>query len=192
MHFLEWKWLNSDSNFTEICSQSPIDNKPALVWVMAWRLPGDKPLPEPLLAQSLKHICGTRGRWVHHKYHSCPDCTLLLSKTRLKFCFLPSSYIMITCQRCQSLIWERSITSSPKQHKMWLQPCQTYPRRTQDNFWIHTPLAHPHYNTTSYIFPIHYPMIFLIMWPFKNIWHWQKHLSILADVTINPKHRNLK
>ena len=30
---------------------SPIDNKPALVQVMAWRRRGDKPLSEPMLAQ---------------------------------------------------------------------------------------------------------------------------------------------
>ena len=30
---------------------SPIDNKPALVQVMAWRRTGDKPLPEPMLIQ---------------------------------------------------------------------------------------------------------------------------------------------
>ena len=29
----------------------PIDNKPALVPVMAWRRTGDKPLPEPMLTQ---------------------------------------------------------------------------------------------------------------------------------------------
>ena len=29
----------------------PIDNKPSLVQVMAWRRTGDKPLPEPLLTQ---------------------------------------------------------------------------------------------------------------------------------------------
>ena len=29
--------------------RSPIDNKPALVQVMAWRQTGDKPLPEPML-----------------------------------------------------------------------------------------------------------------------------------------------
>ena len=28
--------------------KGPIDNKPALVQVMAWRLRGDKPLPEPM------------------------------------------------------------------------------------------------------------------------------------------------
>ena len=30
-------------------SRSPIENKPALVHVMAWRRTGDKPLPEPML-----------------------------------------------------------------------------------------------------------------------------------------------
>ena len=29
----------------------PIDSKPALVPVMAWRRTGDKPLPEPMLTQ---------------------------------------------------------------------------------------------------------------------------------------------
>ena len=31
--------------------RSPIDNKPALFQVMAWRQRGDKPLPEPMLTQ---------------------------------------------------------------------------------------------------------------------------------------------
>ena len=31
--------------------RSPIDNKPALVQVMAWCRTGDKPLPEPMLTQ---------------------------------------------------------------------------------------------------------------------------------------------
>ena len=31
--------------------RSPIDDKPALVEVMAWRRTGDKPLPEPMLIQ---------------------------------------------------------------------------------------------------------------------------------------------
>ena len=31
--------------------RSPIDNKPAMVHVMAWRRTGGKPLPEPMMAQ---------------------------------------------------------------------------------------------------------------------------------------------
>ena len=51
MHFLKWHSYNSNSNFTEICSQESNDNKPAVVQVMAWRQIGDKPLPEPMMAQ---------------------------------------------------------------------------------------------------------------------------------------------
>ena len=32
-------------------ASSPIDNKPALVQVMAWHQIGDKPLPEPMMAE---------------------------------------------------------------------------------------------------------------------------------------------
>ena len=32
-------------------ARSPIDNKPALVQVMAWRWIGDKPLSEPMLSR---------------------------------------------------------------------------------------------------------------------------------------------
>ena len=31
--------------------KGPIDNKPALVQIMAWRRIGDKPLSEPMMAQ---------------------------------------------------------------------------------------------------------------------------------------------
>ena len=35
----------------KLVPRSPIDNKPALVQVMAWHLTGDKPLPEPMMTQ---------------------------------------------------------------------------------------------------------------------------------------------
>ena len=41
--------------------RSPIDNKPALVQVMAWRRTGDKPLPEPMLTQFIGGIYATLG-----------------------------------------------------------------------------------------------------------------------------------
>ena len=41
-----------------------INNIPALVQIMAWRRPGDKPLSEPMLVRSLTHICVTRPQWV--------------------------------------------------------------------------------------------------------------------------------
>ena len=47
-----------------------INNIPALVHIMAWRRPGDKPLSEPMLVSLLTHICLTRPQWVNQFLHS--------------------------------------------------------------------------------------------------------------------------
>ena len=44
--------------------KGPINNIPALVQIMAWRPPGDKPLSEPMMVSLLTHICVTRPQWV--------------------------------------------------------------------------------------------------------------------------------
>ena len=44
--------------------KGPINNIPALVQIMAWRRPGDKPLSEPMMVNLLTHICVTRPQWV--------------------------------------------------------------------------------------------------------------------------------
>ena len=41
-----------------------ITNIPALVQIMAWRHPGDKPLSEPMMINLPTHICVTRPQWV--------------------------------------------------------------------------------------------------------------------------------
>ena len=41
-----------------------INNIPALVQIMAWGRPGDKPLSEPMMVSLLTHICVTRPQWV--------------------------------------------------------------------------------------------------------------------------------
>ena len=43
----------------------PINNIPALVQIMAWRRPGDKPLSEPMMVCLLTHICVTWPQWVN-------------------------------------------------------------------------------------------------------------------------------
>ena len=42
----------------------PINIIPALVQIMAWRRPGDKPLSEPMMVCLLMHICVTQPKWV--------------------------------------------------------------------------------------------------------------------------------
>ena len=49
-------FLNEDDRIPiwislKFVAMSPIDNKPALVQVTAWRRKGDKPLPGPILIQ---------------------------------------------------------------------------------------------------------------------------------------------
>ena len=46
--------------------KGPINNIPALVQIMAWRRPGDKPLSEPVMFCVLTHICVTRPQWVNN------------------------------------------------------------------------------------------------------------------------------
>ena len=42
----------------------PINNIPALVQIMAWRWPGNKPLSELIMVSLLMYICITQPQWV--------------------------------------------------------------------------------------------------------------------------------
>ena len=56
--------------------KGPIINIPALVQIMAWRRPGDKPLSEPMMVCLPTHICVTRPQWVNVTYY----CRQLVAK----------------------------------------------------------------------------------------------------------------
>ena len=49
-----------------------INNIPALVQIMAWNQPGDKPLSEPMTDDLLTHICITWFQWVKKHQQSAP------------------------------------------------------------------------------------------------------------------------
>ena len=42
-----------------------INNNPALVQIMAWCRPGDKPLSKPMMVSLPTHICAIRPQWVN-------------------------------------------------------------------------------------------------------------------------------
>ena len=48
----------------KVVPKGRINNIPALVQIMAWRRPGDKPLSEPMMVSLPTHICVTRPQWV--------------------------------------------------------------------------------------------------------------------------------
>ena len=52
-------------NSLKFVPKVPIINIPALVQIMAWHRPGDKPLSEPMLVSLPTHICVTRPQWVN-------------------------------------------------------------------------------------------------------------------------------
>ena len=56
IHFLEWKCINFDVYFTEV-SKGQINIISALVQIMAWRRPCDKPLSEPNDDMIFTDIC---------------------------------------------------------------------------------------------------------------------------------------
>ena len=74
----------------KIVPRGPINNIAALVQIMAWRRPGDKPLSEPMMVYLLTHICVTRPQWVN---------ALKLSQSYAK-----SSHLKILCKGYKLLV----------------------------------------------------------------------------------------
>ena len=56
-----WILIKISLKFVPKC---PVNNIPALVQIVAWRRPGDKPLSEPLKVSLLMHIWVTQPQWV--------------------------------------------------------------------------------------------------------------------------------
>ena len=61
----------------------PINNIPALVQIMAWRRPGDKPLSEPVMVSLLTHICVTPPQWVKQFFMSLVWCRIVVTPLQL-------------------------------------------------------------------------------------------------------------
>ena len=53
-------WLK----FRKFVRKGSINNIPALVQIMAWRRPGDKPLSGPMMVRLPTHACVTQPQWI--------------------------------------------------------------------------------------------------------------------------------
>ena len=98
-----------------------INNIPALVQIMAWRRPGDKPLSEPMMVSLLTHICVTRPQWfktLNMQY--CFEETHIIY-VHLLFCF----YCLDVFDDKTSMNWYRMQGSS--------YPIASWPRASR--FW---------------------------------------------------------
>ena len=71
---LKWIFLNENVWISieislKFVPKGQINNIPGLVQIMAWCVPGDKPLSEPMMVSLLTHICVTRPQWVKKCRH---------------------------------------------------------------------------------------------------------------------------
>ena len=57
-------WISIEISL-KFVPKGPINDIPAVVQIMAWRRPGDKPLSEPMMDSSPTNICVTRPQWVN-------------------------------------------------------------------------------------------------------------------------------
>ena len=80
-----WISLNFSLKFVPRVS---IDNTPALVQIMAWRRPGDKPLSEPMMISLLTYICVAGPQWVLIRYNT----------------YMSTEQIVYVCMSCLSEI----------------------------------------------------------------------------------------
>ena len=83
--FLIWILLNESVWISieismKFVPKGPINNIPALVQIMAWRRPGDKPLSEPMMVRLPTHICITRPQWVKEEGHFLESCTKCITR----------------------------------------------------------------------------------------------------------------
>ena len=62
--FTENAWIPIKISLTFV-PKGRINNIPALVQIMAWHHPGDKPLSEPMMVSLPMHICVTQPQWVN-------------------------------------------------------------------------------------------------------------------------------
>ena len=59
-----WISIKISLNMLKFVPKGPINNIPALIQIMAWHRPGDKPLSKPMMVSLLMHICVTWPQWV--------------------------------------------------------------------------------------------------------------------------------
>ena len=79
----ENEWISPMISLTFV-PKVRIYNIPALVQIMAWRRPGDKPLSETMMVSLLTHICLTRRQWLKGLIRSRPiTCHLIFSPFHL-------------------------------------------------------------------------------------------------------------
>ena len=85
-----------------------INNIPALVQIMAWCRPGDKPLSEPMMVSLTTHICVTLPQWIKLKHQTFCYIKCLLPLTHIWHFFQKSGvYRKFHCNISRVVVAQR-------------------------------------------------------------------------------------
>ena len=101
-------------------------NIPALVQIMAWRRPGDKPLSEPMMVVLPMHICVTRPPWVN---------TL---RPRQNGCHMADNILTL-------IFWKKIATFLLKSHWILFPRVELTMNQLWFRYWLGTKLAASNY-----------------------------------------------
>ena len=101
-------WISIDISLKFI-PNGQINNFPALVQIMAWRLPGDKPLSESMITNLLTHICVPRPQWAKRTNRS-------ITKKQMDCRPLPNTLCLI------GAVWLCRLRNMNHVNKPYLQP----------------------------------------------------------------------
>ena len=95
--------------------KGPIKNIPALVQILAWRGPGDKPFLEPMVVSLLTHICVTRPQWVKSIFSDYMLRIKFMSTCGIALRWMPQTTFHINSALVQVIGW----CCQAKNHFLW-------------------------------------------------------------------------
>ena len=87
------------------------NNIPALVEIMAWRRPGDKPLSERMMVRLPTHICVTRPQWVKWNFSRARygvSFVNILEKTFLSWRLSTAAFFVYLCSK---ITWQKCVSN---------------------------------------------------------------------------------
>ena len=72
-----------------------ISNIPALIQIMAWCRPGDKPLSGPMMVSLLTHVCVTRPQWVQTGLTSSHFCLTKIAHSKVHVANMGPTWVLL-------------------------------------------------------------------------------------------------
>ena len=169
---LKFSWLRMLEFLFEFhCSLflSPINNIPALVQIMAWCRPGDRPLSEPMMVSLLMHTCITQPQWVKAIHWCWPNVAVYIKNnawvTMNKDFWSQVSWFANDFHEWRSHEWKSMANHHASDQKIviWDNECIILFLTCYFMSWTHHSTTHKH---PSLISPLSLRMVFsdLTLW----------------------------